>query len=92
MSLRFTWDPEKARANERKHGVSFQEAVTVFSDPLAFGLEDALYPERMILIGESKKGRILFVVFVEFEEDLIRIVSARRTTAHERRRYEEGPF
>jgi len=62
----------------------------VFADPLAAMLEEALYPDRAILIGPSEKQRVLLVVLVEQTEDLIHIISARRATAQERKRYEEG--
>jgi uncharacterized DUF497 family protein len=88
--VRFTWDPKKAASNQKKHGVSFVEAVSVFADPLAAMLDDALDPERAILVGQSEKGRVLLVVFIEQSEDTIRIISARRATSHERKRYEEG--
>jgi len=88
--LQFTWDPKKAESNLKKHGVSFNEAVTVFADPLALVIEDPLYRERAILIGQSERQRLLFTVFVELAEDSVRIISARRATSHERRRYEEG--
>lgn len=89
--MRFTWNPDKARANMRKHGVSFAEAATSFGDPLALLLQDRLHPERAILIGQSESARLLFTVHVEIHEDLIRIISARRATRRERKRYEEGP-
>jgi uncharacterized DUF497 family protein len=88
--VQFTWDPKKAESNFKKHGVSFGEAVTVFADPLALIMEDALYGERAILIGQSERQRLLFTVFLELAGDSIRIISARRATSHERRRYEEG--
>jgi uncharacterized protein len=90
--VRFTWDPKKAASNVGKHGVSFQEAVTVFADPLAMVVEDDLYADRAVLVGQSEKQRVLFTVFVELSEDAIRIISARRATSHERRRYEEGSW
>jgi uncharacterized DUF497 family protein len=90
MPIHFTWEPKKAASNLRKHGVSFEEAATVFADPLAMVVEDALYAERAILIGQSEKQRLLFTVFVELDADSIRVISARRATSHERRRYEEG--
>ncbi len=90
--MRFTWDPKKAASNLKKHGVSFLEAASVFADPLAAMLEDALDPERAILVGQSEKGRILLAVFIEQSEDTIRIISARRATSHERKRYEEGDW
>jgi uncharacterized DUF497 family protein len=91
-SVRFTWDPRKAASNLKKHTVSFIEAASVFADPLAAMLEDTLDPERAILVGQSDKRRVLLIVFIEVSEDTIRIISARRATSHERRRYEEGDW
>jgi len=91
-SARFTWDPKKAASNLTKHGVSFTEAATVFADPLAAMLEDTLDAERAILVGQSDKRRVLLTVFIEVSEDTIRIISARRATSHERKRYEEGDW
>jgi uncharacterized DUF497 family protein len=88
--VRFTWDSGKATSNLQKHGVSFPEAATVFADPLALVMGDLLHEDRAILVGLSRARRVLFTVFVEASEDTIRIVSARRATSHERRRYEEG--
>ncbi len=90
--MRFTWDPKKAASNLNKHGVSFVEAASVFADPLAAMLEDALDPERAILVGQSEKGRVLLVVFIEQSGDTIHIISARRATSQERKRYEEGDW
>lgn len=88
--MRFEWDPAKAASNKRKHGVSFEEAMECFSDPFALVLEDPRYSERLILIGASQRRRVIFTVFVERLPALIRVVSARRATAAERRKYEEG--
>jgi len=88
--VQFAWDPRKAASNAKKHGVSFEEASTVFADPLAAMLDDALDAARSILICQSQKGRVLLVVFTEDSEGLVRIISARRTTSHESRQYEEG--
>ncbi len=89
--MRFTWDPVKARSNERKHGVSFEEAVTTFADPLALVIKDTVHEEaRFILIGLSAPERILFTVHAENDAETVRIISARRATSRERRRYEEG--
>jgi uncharacterized protein len=88
--VKFTWDAQKAASNAKKHGVSFAEAATVFADPLALVVDDPVHPERAILIGMSTRQRLLFVVFVELSGDTIRIISARRVTAHERKHYEEG--
>lgn len=90
MSVNFTWDPRKAASNLKKHGVAFDEAATVFADPLALAIEDALDPGRTLLLGLSMRARILVVVHVEIDDATIRIISARRATSHERRRYEEG--
>jgi len=84
--------PREGRVEPKKHGVSFVEAASVFADPLAPMVEDALDPERAILIGQSEKGRVLLVVFIEQSEDTIRIISARRATSRERKRYEEGDW
>jgi uncharacterized DUF497 family protein len=88
--VRYTWDPRKARSNAHKHGVSFEEAVTVFADPLALIVEDEELPDRAAIIGLSRCERVLVTVFVERSEDETRIISARRASRHERRRYEEG--
>ena len=84
------WDPAKARANISKHGVTFEEATTVFADPLALIVDDALHPERTLIIGESLRRRVLVTVFVEVRADAVRIISARLATNRERRKYEEG--
>jgi len=88
--MRCVWDERKADLNTRKHGVTFEEAATVFSDPLALIIEDESRPENTRIIGESAASRILLVVFIERGRDVLRLISARRATRHERRRYEEG--
>ena len=88
--MHFTWDPRKATSNIRKHGVSFEEASSVFADPLAILAEDAVHPERMLIVGESLRARLLVTVFMEVDDDETRIISARRATNHERRHYEKG--
>jgi uncharacterized DUF497 family protein len=90
MSDTFEWDPRKAETNARKHGVTFEEAVTVFADPLAVAYQDETRGERTLLLGLSARLRVIMVVHVEVEDEVIRLVSARRATRHERRRYEEG--
>jgi uncharacterized DUF497 family protein len=90
MALRFAWDARKADLNRRKHGVAFEEAATVFLDPLALLMEDAVAPERSLILGPSHRLRLLLVVHVELDDDTIRLVSARCATPHERRGYEEG--
>ena len=90
--LRFEWDPEKAGVNVEKHGISFEDAATVFSDPLADTFPDIDHLEnedRYITIGISSKGTILVVVFTE-KNSIIRIITARRATNMERRYYENG--
>jgi uncharacterized protein len=89
--VNFTWDPRKAASNQRKHGVTFEEAASVFADPLALAIQDETHEERTLLLGLSERMRVLLVVHVERDDDTIRLVSARHATAHERRRYEEGP-
>jgi len=89
--VKFEWDDEKALANIEKHGVSFGEATEVFYDPNALENDDAEHSggeSRFIVIGYSTK-RLLFVVFVERHQDVIRIVSARKPTLTERNLYEE---
>lgn len=87
------WDARKAEQNARNHAVTFDEAATVFRDPLALIVEDLGHPENARIIGESDAARTLLVVFVERGDesgDALRLISARRATRHERRRYEEG--
>jgi uncharacterized DUF497 family protein len=87
----FEWDDAKARANVRKHSVTFEEAMTVFLDELAVPIEEGEHPERLILVGESQLGRTILVVFTErLASARIRIISARRATKRERRAYVEG--
>lgn len=88
--MRCGWDGRKADQNASKHGVTFEEAATVFADPLALIIEDESHPENGRIIGESIAARILLVVFVERGGDVLRLISARRATRRERRRYEEG--
>jgi uncharacterized DUF497 family protein len=88
--VRFTWDPRKAASNVRKHGVSFEEASTVFADRHARIAEDAVHPDRALIVGESIARRILVTVYVEIEADETRIISARKASRPERRVYEEG--
>jgi len=93
MSVVFEWDPRKARANLRKHGIGFSEAVSVFVDPLAriFLDEDHSSEEqREIIIGYSVARRLLLVSFTERVKDRVRIISARRATRGEQGDYEEN--
>jgi uncharacterized DUF497 family protein len=75
--------------NARKHGVRFEDAVTVFADPLALIIDDPNHPDRARIIGQAADQRTLLVVFVEIDEDCTRLISARRATIPERKRYEE---
>ncbi len=91
--MRFEWDPSKAANNIRKHGASFDEAVTVFKDPLALVFDDIEHLEdehREIIIGMSALRRMLLVCFVERNEDTVRIISARSATRREIKDYEEN--
>jgi uncharacterized DUF497 family protein len=92
MSVRFEWDPKKAIVNLSKHGVSFEEAMTVFSDPLARIFKDDLHSteeQREIIIGHSSRQRLLLVSFT-VRETAVRILSAREATTPERKDYEEN--
>ena len=84
----FEWDAAKARANARKHGVTFEEATTVFDDPNALDAPDRYDPERFVIIGVSSRSRLLFVVHA-IRGERIRIISARRASTAQRRIYEE---
>lgn len=86
--MRFEWDRKKAAANVRKHGVSFEEAATAFDDELGAYYPDSLHEARFILIGYSKRRRLLYVVHAEVEADAIRIISARKATKREKAHYE----
>jgi uncharacterized protein len=90
--LKFTWDDAKALANLRKHRVTFDEACRVFNDPLALAIDDpdhSSFESRALLLGETRPGRLLTVSYVERTE-VIRLISARPATGHERRMYEGG--
>ena len=90
----FYWDARKAIGNLRKHGVSFEEAATVFSDPEGLDWDDfehSLLERRSTRVGFSFSGRILFVVYtirrLKNEKETIRIISARQATRKERQAY-----
>lgn len=92
MGLIFEWDAKKSRQNFKKHAVSFDEAVTVFGDPLSLTIPDSLHSDgedRFVTVGESVKRRHLVVVRVE-RGDNIRILSARCATRRQRKDDEEG--
>jgi len=93
MPLLFEWDQRKADANLRKHGVSFEEASTVFGDPLSVTISDPAHStneDRFVIMGASHERRLLVVVHAD-RRGRIRIVSARRATKRERKGYEEAP-
>ena len=88
----YQWDPRKAASNLRKHGVSFQEAVTVFHDPLALTYPDpdhSVLEQRFLTFGMSARGRVLAVAHADVGVE-IRIISARRATKREAHGYTEG--
>ena len=92
MKVTVEWNPVKARTNWRKHGVTFEEAATVFTDLLSATIFDPLHSEtedRFIIIGQSMQRRLLVVVHTD-RGDTIRIISARVANAHERKTYEEA--
>jgi uncharacterized DUF497 family protein len=89
----YEWDSQKADANARKHGVPFNEALTVFRDPLALTFDDPDHStdeRHFITIGVSDRNRILFVAHVERGFDRIRIISARKATRRETYAYQES--
>ena len=91
MSFTFEWDPEKARENERKHGVSFPEATTAFGDLLSVTVPDpdhSTSEARFLTIGMSHQQRLLVVAHAD-RDDVIRLINARATTRAERKAYEE---
>jgi uncharacterized DUF497 family protein len=92
MNQQFEWDPVKARLNSAKHGISFEEASTVFDDPLFITFLDEEHStdeERYITLGLSKSNALLLVAHTD-REGTIRIISARKATKNERRFYEEA--
>jgi uncharacterized DUF497 family protein len=92
MPLVFEWDPKKAKANHRKHGVSFDEARTVFEDPLAAIFVDeahSIAENREIIIGHSILRRLVLVCFTEGRKNYVRVISARSATRREQIDYEE---
>ena len=91
MARRFEWDPEKARANLRKHGVSFEEAASMFGDWLhitRFDPQHSTDEDRFATIGMSTRNRLLVVIHTD-REDRVRIISARPANRLEKETYEE---
>ena len=92
MALRFEWDSRKAILNKRKHQLTFEEASTIFGDPLSITIPDPAYSigeDRFITIGTSANNKLIVVVHTD-HNGIIRIISARKATAGERRQYEQG--
>ena len=91
--MKFVWDDVKAEKNIKNHSVSFEEATTVFTDPLSLTITDPLHSygeERFIILGQSIKNRMIVVVHTDLG-DIIRIISARLATKKERKKYESKP-
>ena len=91
--IEFEWDKVKAESNEKKHGVSFSEASTIFGDPLEMTIEDPKHSSgeyRFLSIGRSNAGNLLVVSYTEREQNLIRIISARKATKKELKNYEQN--
>lgn len=92
MGYIFEWDARKAASNLRKHGIGFDEASTVFGDPLGLLMPDpdhSVEETRFILLGMSTRRKLLVVAFVE-RPPVTRLISARRSTRKERKIYEEN--
>jgi uncharacterized DUF497 family protein len=99
MRVDFDWDPAKAASNAAKHGVTFEEAITVFRDPLARSILDPDPPageERWITLGETATGNLLVVVHtwadIDADRSAVRIISVRRPTRREALQYREDPM
>jgi uncharacterized DUF497 family protein len=93
MPLRFEWDEDKAASNVAKHGIAFDEASTVFGDPLAVIFDDEEHSRgelREIIIGDSVLDRLWLAAFTERGDEIVRIISARKATKREREDHEEG--
>ena len=96
--MRFEWDPAKNRGNARKHGLGFETARGVFSDPLVVFVEDPEpHEERWLAVGKVDDVVIVvaheaFMAGPDADDEIVRIISARKATAHERKAYEEGDF
>jgi len=91
LGYTFEWDPVKARSNLRKHGVSFNEATSVFADPLSILMADpdhSAAETRYIVLGVSVRKRLLVVAFAD-RPPRTRLISARQAARKERRKYEE---
>ncbi|MBI4317422.1 MAG: BrnT family toxin [Chloroflexi bacterium] len=92
--MEFEWDLKKALSNLARHNLSFQEAMTVFGDPLSITVPDpdhSIEEYRFVVVGQSRRGRLLIVSYTE-RGDRIRIISARVLTRKERKAYEKQDF
>lgn len=92
MVLLFGWDNRKAQSNNRKHGITFEEASTVFGDPLSITIPDSghsIGEDRFVTIGISINDKLIVVIHTD-RDDIIRITSTRRATRHEREQYEQA--
>jgi hypothetical protein len=94
MSLEFEWDPHKAEKNRRKHGITFWEGSTAFSDPRSLTILDpdhSVFEHRLLHLGLSKTGKLIVVSYTE-RSDRIRIISVRHASKRERKHYEQNPL
>jgi uncharacterized protein len=90
QGVNFVWNRDKSLSNIRKHGITFQEASEAFMDPFLRVIDASPEDEsRDAVIGTDENGKLLFVVHIAFEQESIRIISARKATRSERRYYEE---
>ena len=92
MAVEFKWDDDKARSNVRKHGVSFDEAMTVFYDPLSITIPDPYHSIgecRFLQLGISRQNRLLVISHTD-REKCIRLINARLATSYERKMYESA--
>lgn len=91
MALQFEWDSKKSQSNKRKHGITFEEASTVFGDLLSITIPDRTHSigeDRFITIGTSINDKFIVVVHTD-RDDIIRIISARKATRNEKRQYKQ---
>ena len=91
--MEFEWDPDKERLNLKKHQMGFDEAKTVFGDPLELTVQDPTHSfdeNRFLSLGRSEMDRLVVVSYTERNGDRIRIISARPASRKERRQYEQG--
>ena len=92
MALLFEWDSRKAQSNKKKHGITFEEASTVFGDILSITIDDPVHSvgeDRFVTVGTSVNERLIVAAHTE-HDDIIRIISARKATRNERNQYEQA--